>query len=767
MKIAGGRGMTRSCVPLIAMLALVATIGLAGCENDGGDGPAGPGGGVGPTGPTGPGPVEPPIDQGGSVTIGDGSALTPEQIQQIGGLVAKIDSASIAGNKPVLVFTLETSHGGAVLGLEDSALFATAAKLVPASGGVPSRWQSYVNRTQTAFATGPQVLPSATQADAEYVWGGNFGTLEELGDGQYRYTYNVDLTSVTSPIAVAYEPSATHRAGFEVRLGGAAEPLAPDNPVKDFVPDGGAGSGHKLIAATANCNACHARLEIHGGPRRTTEYCATCHNPGTVDPDGGESVDLAYMVHSIHTGVHRRDWNAPPTFPPLPYKVWGYGNAEQDFSDVTYPQPLSFCENCHTTSDTHPDGNAWLDNASASACGGCHAYGLERGDYNTTTGQYTFSYSHSPPINFVAPDGTCRDCHRASGVAGDVGEVHSREAERQQIELGEQFVFEILAVTNVGKGKVPNIKFKVAKPDGTPYDLATDPAFQGAGATLNLYVAWDTSDITNADPDTGTTPAGERGAPYRMRIADIKAFAVRDPADGTYTTDLKTAAVPDGIALPVETANVMAAMDGHPVVAVPGVAAPVQARAHNAVKYSATERVRLVSEAKCNDCHVQISAHGSNRNGDPQGCLVCHNASSGWSDDADIAGPIAFGAMIHNIHASKMPAFADITYPQRLANCEACHLPGTYNTARTAAIAISTGPGADLSSYTDDTWVTATAGTCGTCHDSAPAKAHMGQNGGAFDVVGDKSLMPSSTTEACAVCHGAGRSVDTVKAHAE
>jgi hypothetical protein len=43
----------------------------------------------------------------------------------------------------------------------------------------------------------------------------------------------------------------------------------------------------------------------------------------------------------------------------------------------------------------------------------------------------------------------------------------------------------------------------------------------------------------------------------------------------------------------------------------------------------------------------------------------------------------------------------------------------------------------------------------------------MEQNGGAFGVVGGKSLTPSSATEACAVCHGPGRAVDTVKAHAE
>ena len=58
-------------------------------------------------------------------------------------------------------------------------------------------------------------------------------------------------------------------------------------------------------------------------------------------------------------------------------------------------------------------------------------------------------------------------------------------------------------------------------------------------------------------------------------------------------------------------------------------------------------------------------------------------------------------------------------------------------------------------------------GTCGTCHDSVAAKAHMTENGGAFDVAGGKALTPSSATEACAVCHGPGRAEDTAKAHAE
>jgi hypothetical protein len=90
-----------------------------------------------------------------------------------------------------------------------------------------------------------------------------------------------------------------------------------------------------------------------------------------------------------------------------------------------------------------------------------------------------------------------------------------------------------------------------------------------------------------------------------------------------------------------------------------------------------------------------------------------------------------------------------------------------YNVARVDALPISTAPGADEFNVFDDTWSTATAGTCGTCHDSVAARAHMTQNGGAFDVAGGKALTPSSATEACAVCHGPGRAEDTAKAHAE
>ena len=140
MKSGTVRGVSRSRVALLALMA-VAAVGIAGCSGDGGKsgatgptGPTGPAGGPGPTGPATP----PSIVAGGPVEIGNGSALTAEQIEAIGVLVAEITSASIPVGAPVPVieFTLKTSHGGAATGLAPSALAVTVAKLEPPPSGV-------------------------------------------------------------------------------------------------------------------------------------------------------------------------------------------------------------------------------------------------------------------------------------------------------------------------------------------------------------------------------------------------------------------------------------------------------------------------------------------------------------------------------------------------------------------------------------------------------------------------------------------------------
>jgi OmcA/MtrC family decaheme c-type cytochrome len=498
----------------------------------------------------------------------------------------------------------------------------------------------------------------------------------------------------------------------------------------------------------------------------------TCHNPGSVDPDSGNSVDMAYMIHSIHAGLERADYSPDPTKPtPMPYIVYGFGGSENNYGDVTYPQDLLFCDKCHVKSTATPDGDSWQTAASASICGGCHIGGLKTTAYSASNG-YTYSYTHET-FAFTAQDSMCGDCHRADGAAGPIS-AHLLVPTGAPVgkALGAQFKFEISSVTNVGLNKVPTIKFKVSNPAnaGKAYDIVTDKAFTTSGASLNINIAWDpATDISNAKPD-GTEPGlrsnstpRRSGYTLQMNLPQIQAAAktAGQATDGSYT-------IPFFTAIPVDTTSLMVQMDGHPKALPPGVTdwtKSVNARAGMTVFYTGTKRAQLVTQAKCENCHNQLSFHGANRSGDPQGCLVCHNASGGYADEG--LGTIAMGAFIHGLHAGNVEEIGEVTYPQSPANCQACHAAGTYYAARASAIAISTGSGTDLFNMKDDTWDTATSGTCAGCHTSGSAKAHMEQNGGQFGVVGGKTFSPSSASEACAVCHGPDRVADTAEVHGE
>ena len=770
MKVAVARGITRSRVPLIAMLALAATIGLAGCDGDSvGDaaaGPTGPTGGVGPTGPTGPTvPPVPDIEQGGPVTIGNGSALTAEQIAAIDTLVATLDSAVITNNRAVIEFTVKTAPGGPVLGLAPTTLRLGIAKLVPAAAAVPSRWQSYVNRRATPGNTSAgfvPALPNAIQANTESGVAGDCAVAtaacwQELGSGKYRYRSAVDLSTVTSPIAVPYDPSLTHRVSLAIDLSEPARELAPDNPFLDFVPAGGTVTSNKLIAATANCADCHVRLALHGGPRRDVEDCVVCHNPGSIDPDGGESVDMAYMAHSIHSGQLRGapigETDPDDLTSAIPYVVYGFRGEEHNYGDVTYPQSRLFCENCHTQSADAPQGNDWLANVTASTCGGCHVDGLLKTGPDAATGRYVYQFQHTVAtsgFDFAANDGDCQGCHRAGGVAGATLDVH-RTGQRLGVELGRAYEYRILSATNTAAGQAPTVTFQILK-DGQPIDVKALTT-----GRLRLDFAWSTDDIHNV---ADLTPGQEKylnDEGQRLEVAFVGSggqtanmAAVVNNGNGTFSYTLASP-LPAGV-----NGDIMVVLEGR--------------REENgeevfpssAIFFPGDKRVSLVEQAKCENCHEFIEAHGGSRAGDPNVCILCHNSSGGFAEEG--IGPIAFGAWMHNLHNSVL---GEITYPQSLERCEACHKPGSYNTARETALPISTAAGADKRAVNDDTWDSATAGTCRGCHGSGSALAHMTQNGGVIGKVGGKRLVPSTATESCAVCHGAGRSVDTTQAHAE
>ncbi len=173
----------------------------------------------------------------------------------------------------------------------------------------------------------------------------------------------------------------------------------------------------------------------------------------------------------------------------------------------------------------------------------------------------------------------------------------------------------------------------------------------------------------------------------------------------------------------------------------------------------------IVSDAKCNTCHNQLSAHGTRV--DTRLCVTCHNPGS-W-----VAGtpntPVDFKVMVHRIHynngGTALPSvvagtpykigsvdFSSVVFPQDVRNCTKCH---------------DATPGATNTSAQGDNWKNQPSmEACGSCHDDVyfgakadPAKPYQtkAHSGG---VMSDNS--------ACALCHAAGKftdSKDIVVAH--
>jgi OmcA/MtrC family decaheme c-type cytochrome len=573
------------------------------------------------------------------------------------------------------------------------------------------------------------------------------------------------------------------------------------------VPDGGAGSGvTKNILETAKCNGCHYEFAFHGGPRKSMEYCVTCHNPGTVDQDSGHSLDMAHMLHSVHMGEDRLFPDAADNPTVDPFIIWGFSDSDHDYSHVTYPQSKTYCETCHTATVAAPDGDNWNAAATAKTCGGCHANGLLAANFDAVTGQAEYQFDHSVsdvPALGAADDGSCGGCHLGNiTTAGDALAIHSsiRGDDRARAEAGDNFVLQILDAANFGPGLIPTVRILVTDPDDVPYDILNDPEFDLANnASLNLYVQWSTNDYYGGDEnglvlggrhnDPGDVPLiqaiqdlnfRDTGYPYRIRLGAIQAVATPNGAgDGSYN-------VPFYQALPADfTGDVVFGLGGHPAYQTTDQNGDVyweRAAAVSALYFPGAERVAAFDSAQCNACHNRLQMHGSNRNGNAEFCLMCHNGDAAVCDVNPLpdgscpAGETMEGygmaLMIHSIHSASttwLEGWAQgVHYPQDISGCDTCHKAGSYDVARTSARAVSTDHGADIRIWTDDIATTPNATACGACHDDVAAAAHFNSNGGQVDVAKSEILtvggLPNGQ-EACAVCHGTGSEFATERYH--
>lgn len=711
---------------------------LAGCGS-GSDGAAGATGATGPAGPAGP--EGPP-------------ALEVSQVQTE--LVVTIDSATFEG-KPVVNFTVLDQDGLPYVDLPSIRF--TLSKLISGENGDSSTWQSYINVVETADGNGPGTVDTI-QATAD-----SNGTLENHQNGTYTYTFANDISNITTPLAVTFEPTLTHRLGMQ--LSGNGQPVA--NAVLDIRPSDGATTGlfTREIVKIDSCNECHGKLALHGGGRIATKLCVTCHNPGSTDANSGNTIDFKVMIHKIHRGenLHAvRDGGE--------YAIWGFRDTKHDYSDVLYPQDLRHCTKCHDQADTDtPDAANWETKPTMETCGSCHD------DVDFSQG-----VAGNHPGGVMTDNADCTVCHKEGGFAGSVASSHEIPDEITSA----KYAYNILAVTNTGPGELPTVKFSVTDPTNgnATYDIKTDPAFTAGGGASGLVIdiAWNTNEYTNNGSGNGTARAAVINA-----LSDSVANG-----DGTFSAT-STVAIPL-----TETGSGTVGIEGHPAGDFDhdGVYTD-RLRSVNSVvsTFAITDsspkpRREVVDNAKCNNCHNQLSLHHGNRVGEVRLCVMCHNPRN--TDRKDRLVPasanadglqeqsVDFKRMIHGIHGSEHRVkdyyvgtenFGVVGFPGILNNCKTCHKDGTYELPlgdNVLGSTMNTGPSSDPLDWAvqeNHKVATPIAAVCSSCHDEPLAIAHMKQNGGASFDTTQTDINNWLVVETCQFCHGPGGIKDVNEVH--
>jgi OmcA/MtrC family decaheme c-type cytochrome len=500
------------------LFACAATaLALAACGGgDGATGPAGPPGPPGPTGPGAPGPT-------GSLT-GD-----------LNGTITAVAIDAAAGQRVTVTFTLKDAAGLPVVGAETKGFDFHIAKLIPGSNSVPTRWQSYVNRSTRGFSgTGTPVLAATYERGNPVAVASTPGT--------YTYTFCTTLGSVASfqyygsgtepagscsttavsrsgalsgagwdaikgSLNLAYEASATTRIAIAGPTGSFV------NIVKDFVPaqlPALLTTVTNQVATNASCGACHAensskrdKLVIgekgsgHTGRRFDVELCTVCHNPGSFDPATSstavwKTVDLKVLTHELHAAefpqgdsfggvsdIRNPAGNVPGLDTGLPDGVRPRFNGA--------PGVIT-CRNCHDNQNDKilpfqpanraaADKIAWQTNPSKQACGSCHDGTILQADGTPR-----------PPIDFSnhfgnqADNSQCALCHgqgRSAAVAPSHSTPYSTPNNPEVYPGAKVVKYEIASVTvDVATG-APTVRFRVLVGDtfatATPVNLKAPP----------------------------------------------------------------------------------------------------------------------------------------------------------------------------------------------------------------------------------------------------------------------------------------------------
>ena len=727
-------------------------------------------------------------------------------------------------------------------GLTVSNVSVIIAKLIPGSNGNPDEWQAYTHRTRAAATLGANSTATAavkaTLINPAYAQTTTAYTDPKQTDpallatqltynaaGYYTYTFSTDIRNPSKTFGVKYEPGLTHRVAIQLSYTNAAGQTVKVNPYFDFTIDANGNSvaitdsaKTRKVTDVASCNGCHEKLALHGGGRVDTQYCVTCHNPGSVDANSGNSLNLATMVHKIHAGKLLKSQTAAGG------EFYTIRNA--DFSEVGFPQDLRNCSVCHSEANPKtPQGGIWKVAPSKEACLTCHA--------NKAGSRWEVSHTTLARMS-MGPDAKaadftnqrCLDCHKA-GSAISAERVHWNQNE----ENAAKYRMNIESATYDASTRQVTVKYFLSDPTrgDAAYNLVTNDCTGVGTASFNcpntsmfgnlrFYLAYG-----NMIGQAATTT---EFSAYNNGGSGANAYAYKGSNDGNnhYTVSIaipadSAVAQAGGTARVVSLGQIkepklmaIAATDPRPEVVPRSLINTIVQHSFTDVSLSGTTQPRrqIVSTEKCNVCHGALgTTSGSNTLADAfhsgarntvEACAICHDAnrasSTVMTNGLALNESYQFKRMIHGIHGNSkrtspfthgntvVGAFnmdgtsktggaplasnvenyaAEVLWPGVGINCNACHVNNSYQVDAGSLGAVVKKP---TGVTNPNGWlvISPKASTCTACHDSAAAIAHVTNDGGASFGTRTQLEIASMPRETCDDCHAVGlaKGVDIV-----
>jgi hypothetical protein len=628
------------------------------------------------------------------------------------------------------------------------------------------------------------------------------GVYTDEGDGVYTYKFaavlpeDYDADATTSLVVVSRRDLTEY--GLELYF---------DNFVYNFVPSGAEMvTPPREIVRAETCNRCHGENGVamhldHSGYFEEPQVCQQCHLPGLVRD--GRDLNFKAVIHEVHSEL-AEEGEYPPAINDCEVCHTG-GTPTEDFPLVANPTAMPACDangkgmteftwDADSTVQVRLDaadgklfaasngsgkqatgkwmtdgkaaflvdaasgevlgetevattvfgcaGNApgtfrgeagnlhtkWLTNPSRAACGACH----EHSDIDFASGA-------DHPI--IEDDTACSLCHTPTYgpeyTKFSVGGAHQVDYKSDQ--LGGVLV-EIIDVQNTGPGDSPTVTFALSNKWGPlppSYMGRLRFSLSGPNDDFTFYLQEDSVGSLTANGSNwdytfeGSLPSDAMGSFSLGVEGRINGWVINEGQSNEFTMNdqMQNFIVP------------FAVTDSSPM-----------------------GRRMVVDDYKCESCHSNLSLHGSNRHNASEYCQTCHMPSADDSperEEGDTPQSIDFRYMIHKIHRGadlengyvvlghngSVNDFSHVEYPGDLRDCEACHVDDSYTLPLPAGLEDVITPRDFFTPMGPST------AACLSCHDSQAAASHALSNS-------------SELGEACAACHGEGKTYAVERVHA-